>query len=361
MKNEQKKDRRLLRRTTLIVLCVVLSVILAVLIIATVYIENLMQMINRVDPVPTDSTLSSSELQQIFDEEKDILDPSFTGPTINPEDVTWAPDIDEPIEQGENIINILLIGQDRRPGEIRARSDAMILCTVNKATKTLTLTSFMRDLYVQIPSCDDNRINVSYAVGGMQLLDKCIEKNFGVTVDGNIEVDFAGFSQVIDLVGGIDIELSKAEANYMNWYCTNDPKLAGEYWSLSEGTNHLSGTQALCYARIRNISNEESADFGRTSRQRIVLTKLVEKAKSMSISELNNLLKQVLPMVTTDLSDSEIFGYVVDLFPLLTDLKINTMRIPADGTYRLTVIKEMSVLLPDLEANRQLLAGIMAE
>ena len=361
MKDKKIKDRRLLRRTTLIVLCVVLSIILAVLIIATVYIESLMQKINRVDPETTDSTISSSELQQILDAEKDEPDPSFTGPTMNAENVTWAPDVEEPIEQGENIINILLIGQDRRPGESRARSDAMILCTVNKSAKTLTLTSFMRDLYVQIPGCDDNRINVSYAIGGMQLLDKCIEKNFGVTVDGNVEVDFTGFAQVIDLVGGIDIELSKAEADYMNWFSANDLKFSGGQWHLTSGTNHLSGVQALSYARIRNVSNGESADFGRTSRQRIVLTKLVEKARSMSLSELNSLLTKVLPMVTTDLSDSEIFGYAVELFPLLTDLQISTMRIPGDGTYQLTMIKEMSVLLPNLEANRQLLAEIMAE
>lgn len=361
MKNKKNTSKHLIRRTTLIIICIVLAVILAALIVATVYIENLMRMINRVDPEIPDSTISSSELQQIIDEEKEDPDPTFTGPTLNPEDVTWAPDVEEPVVQGENIINILLIGQDRRPGETRARSDAMILCTVNKSAKTLTLTSFMRDLYVQIPGCDDNRINVSYAIGGMQLLDKCIEKNFGVTVDGNIEVDFGGFAQVIDLMGGIDIELSSAEANYINSLGASDPDISGGQWSLQPGTNRLNGEQALCYARIRAISNSENGDFGRTNRQRTVLTKLVEKAKTMSISDLNKLLTAVLPMVTTDLTDSEIFSYAVELFPLLTDLQIDTMRIPADGAYQMTMIKEMSVLLPNLEANRQLLAEIMAD
>ena len=91
------------------------------------------------------------------------------------------------------------------------------------------------------------------------------------------------------------------------------------------------------------------------------MKKNFEKAKTMSLSQLNNLLTQMLPMLTTDLSDSEIFGYAVQLFPLLTDLQINTMRIPADGAYQMTMIDGMSVLLPNLEANRKLLADIMAE
>lgn len=341
------------RKVLLTMLCIFLGLILVMMLAATIYMERLLNLINRVEPDNTQATLSSSDAQAFLENEKDETDPNYTGPTMNAEDVTWATDPTEPVETGENIVNILLIGQDRREGEIRSRSDAMILCTVNKAEKTLTMTSIMRDLYVQIPGYSDNRINVCYALGGMQLLNECIEKNFGVAVDGNVEVDFAGFETVIDLVGGVDIELAGSEAQHLN--------SKNSSWNLVKGVNHLNGEQALTYARIRSVIVDEVGDFGRTSRQRTVLTKLVEQAKTMSLAQLNNLLTQVLPTITTDLTDAEIFGYAVELFPLLADITIETGRVPADGAYYQTMIDGNSVIIPDLEKNRQLLQEIMAD
>lgn len=352
MKDNKKKKNGSVRRSLLIILCVFLALILLLLLAGTIYMESMLGRINRVDKNETNSTLSASEIEDILNEGKETVAQDYTGPTMNAEDVTWAPDITEPIEQSDNIINILLIGQDRRPGETRARSDAMILCTVNKEKKTVTLTSFMRDLWVQIPGYYDERINASYALGGMQLLNACIEKNFGVVVDGNVEVDFSGFETVIDIVGGVDIELARSEANHLN---------GRNGWNLTAGMNRLNGEQALAYARIRSVTVEENGDFGRTSRQRTVLTKLVERAKTMSLSQLNELLTEVLPTVTTDLTDAEIFGYLVELFPLLTDLKIETGRVPADGSYIMTMIDGKSVLVPDLEESRAQLKEIMAD
>ncbi len=344
------RERNKGRRIALIAVCAVLALVLCVILGVTIYMESKLNKINRVDNNGSDSTLSSSEIDAILEGEKDPSDGSYTGPTMNAGDVTWADDVTGPLENSHEIINVLLIGQDRRPGESRARSDAMILCTVNKVEKKITMTSFLRDLYVQIPGYKDNRINVSYALGGMQLLDACIEKNFGVHVDFNVEVDFSGFEKVIDAVDGIEIELSRSEVNHLN---------GTHSWSLKQGMNRLSGAQALAYYRIRHISNEESGDFGRTNRQRIVLTKLIEKAKTMSLREINSLLDKVLPMLTTDLTDSEILGYVMEMFPLLSDLKIETGRVPADGSYIMTMIDEMSVLVPDLEESRQQLKEIM--
>ncbi|MFQ9799037.1 MAG: LCP family protein [Clostridia bacterium] len=100
------------------------------------------------------------------------------------------------------MVNILLIGQDRREGEGRQRSDSMILATINKKSQSIYLTSFMRDMYVPIPGYSDNRINAAYAFGGMDLLDDTIETNFGIHIDGNVEVDFSGFKTLIDMMGG---------------------------------------------------------------------------------------------------------------------------------------------------------------
>lgn len=345
-KDNDKKNNKTLR-IVLIILCIFLSLVLVILLAGTVVMENLFGGINRVDPNDTYATLSPEELEDFLNQETDHF---YSGPTMHEDDVTW--ETNDGVVQGENVINILLIGQDRRPGEIRARSDTMILCTINKAKKKIYLTSFMRDMYVQIPGYSDNRINVPYVLGGMKLLDACLEKNFGVQVDGNVEVDFSGFEKVIDTLGGVDIELNKSEVNYFK---------RSYGWEFKIGVNHLSGAQALGYARNRSVSNEESDDFGRTRRQRIVVSKIVEKAKKMSLGQLKDLISVFMPMLTTDLTDVQILRYLIEVFPILSDLEVEMSRIPIDGSFKMTQIKGMSVLVPSLEKNREYLEKIMAD
>lgn len=343
MKEQNRNPRSWKKKLTgkqkaLVALCCVLAVILVLLIVGTAYMESMLGLINRDS---NDGTLSSEELAAL-QQEWENEDGDSTDPALDPNSVDWAGNASL-LENSDDVINIMLIGQDRRPGEGRQRSDAMILCTINTKAKTLTMTSFMRDMYVQIPGYWDDRINACYAYGGMELLDECLAHNFGVQVDGNVEVDFSGFERVIDLIGGVDIELTGAEAGHLNANCG---------YSLSSGMNHLNGSQALAYSRIRYIGN---GDFGRTNRQRTVLTALVEQCKKMSLSQLNNLVKEVLPMVTTDMTNAEILDYLIKFFPMLGDMEIVNQRIPADGAYTSNSIRGMSVLVPDLEANRKVL------
>ena len=339
MKNKKIKKQKTPKQIGLTVLCWVLGIVLVVLLGGTVYIESMLGMINRdVD----NSTMSYEEYQEFLNSQTETADPNFEGEEMHPDDVDWGSGGDM-VENSKDIINILLIGQDRRPGEARQRSDAMILCTVNKLNRSLTLTSLMRDMYVQIPGYQDNRINVCYPLGGMKLLDDCLKKNFGIQVDGNIEVDFGGFAGIIDAVGGIDMELSQSEANHLN----------REYgFSLQTGMNHLNGEEALEHARNRSIGN---SDFERTNRQRKVLNAVFDQVKNLSIPQLQNLLNTVLPMITTDLTNRQIMSYASDVFPLLPSLTVNSLRIPADGKFQYATIRGMSVLVPDLDGNRSLL------
>ena len=347
-KRETKKMNG--KKKFLIGLCVVLSLILALLLAAAIWMDSTLGLIGR---QLDDEQMTDEEYQAFLNEQED--EGNATGTTIDPNDINWDPSSGL-LETSDNIINILLIGQDRREGQGRQRSDAMILCTINLQTKTLTMTSFMRDMYVQIPGYNDNRINVCYPIGGMPLLDECLEKNFGVDVDGNFEVDFGGFMDVVDLIGGVDIELTADEAAYLNrngnWGVSNT---AGA-WSLKEGMNHLTGEQALAYSRIRYIGN---GDFGRTERQRKVLGKILEECNGMSIAQLNAMLREILPLLTTDMTNADIVGLAMKVFPMLTDLKVNNVRIPADGTYRAATINGMSVLVPDLSDNREILSAAM--
>lgn len=256
-----------------------------------------------------------------------------------------------------DVINILLVGQDRREGQERSRSDSMILCTVNKTTKTLTMTSFMRDVWVTIPGYYDQRLNVPYMLGGFDLLNDTLEYNFGVRADFNVEMDFSGFMSMIDLVGGVDIELTREEADYLNRRGNWDIE-ANQGWTLTEGVNHLTGSQALAYSRIRAIGD----DFGRTSRQRTVITALIDQAKTMNPKELYKLVEGVMPLLSTDMSNQQILGLAVEMVPLLSDIQIVSQRVPMDGEYSFATIDGASVIVlseSNIEVNKQLLEEAM--
>ena len=247
------------------------------------------------------------------------------------------------------IINILLIGQDQRPGEEDGRSDSMILCSFRPRDKTLTLTSFLRDLYVDIPGHGKNRINAAYRFGGMELLDETLLKNFGIHVDGNVEVNFEQFAAIVDTLGGISVELRGDEAAELN-------RITGS--SLSKGPAVLSGQQALHYARIRKL--DADGDFSRTLRQRKILTAILNQVKSSSPEELSALAGKILPSLHTDLSAFEMVKFGGKILPMLKGLSLTSQQIPAQGTYQGQMINGMAVLVPDLTKNGQILRETLA-
>lgn len=341
MGKSRKSGKLRLQRFALSLLCIVLGVILAAMLAVTVYFQYLMNRINYVDP-EDNYTLSQQELEELLSDETSSTDPA--SPTLDPGNVDFGVTDIQIGGKDSDIINILLIGQDRRPGETRARSDSMILCTLNKETKQLTLTSILRDLYVRIPGYQDNRINAAYAAGGMRLLNETLETNFGIQVDGNVEVDFTQFSSIIDLIGGVSIELRQDEADLLN-------KTPGN--TLTAGVNLLTGDQALQYARIRSL--DADGDFSRTNRQRKVMGAIVDAYRSASLKTILGLLDDILPMITTDMSNLKIIAYALELFPLLSEVEIVSQRIPADGAYSGQMIRGMAVLVADMDATRQLL------
>ena len=257
------------------------------------------------------------------------------GNTLNPEDVIWNGEKYEP-RDNTGLINILLIGQDRREGEGRQRSDAMILCSFNPETNKMAMISFLRDLYVQIPGYEDNRLNAAYAYGGFDLLKETLELNFGITVDGCFESDFEGFEKIIDTVGGVDIELTAAEADIVG---------------ASEGLCTLNGKQALTYARIRKIDS----DFQRTSRQRKIMGAVFEKAKGYSLTELAMFFGEILPLMATDMTEDQIMSLALTFAASFQSLETESFIVPAEGTYKNEMIRGMAVLVPDLAEIRKLI------
>ena len=259
--------------------------------------------------------------------------------------------------------NILFIGQDAREGESGQRSDTMILCTINKTNHTVVLTSLMRDMYVDIPGYGGNRINAAYAFGAsggiegsVNLLDKTIEEDFGVTIDGNMLVDLGTFLDALISVGNVDMELTAEEAEYMN----ENPAIGSntdesdEVWELHEGMNSLTPTQAMCYARMRHVGN---SDWERTERQRKLIKAVISKVKHGHLLSGIKIANGVAPCITTDLSKAEILKMG---FGIVFGGDMQSYRLPVEGAYYNDNIDGMAVLVPDMEANRNYLQQYMS-
>jgi len=247
--------------------------------------------------------------------------------------------------QDSGIINILMIGHDQKEGNAPCRSDCMILCTFHKNSNQVTMTSILRDLYVSIPGHDSNRINASYALGGMELLKQTLKENLGLHIDGCVEVDFSRFSRIIDLLGGVTLELRQDEALRIN------KSVPG---NLTEGANHLTGDQALAYTRIRNL--DEDGDFSRTNRQRKVIHALLASYKETDILNALSIAAKVVPMLSTDMEYTRVISTIVDVLPILPGCTVVSQRIPADGMYTYSTIRNMSVLTADMNELNQYLA-----
>ena len=206
-----------------------------------------------------------------------------------------------------------LIGLDGRDGELKsgARSDTMIIASINNDTKKVKLVSVYRDTYLRIGEDSEgngqyNKANAAYAKGGPEQFLSMLNTNLDLNVTDFVSVDFQAVAEAVELLGGIDVELKEEEVVHLNNYCVETSKVTGmDYRPLEEkaGVHHLNGVQTVSYARIRYTSGN---DFRRAARQREVIYKIVEKAKNSDIATLSKILDKVFPKVYTSFTKAEI-------------------------------------------------------
>lgn len=318
------------------VLIIVLVVVLLLCAAIGAFVISKINKISRAERAENQLTQEMINSLMVEDETEPTTAPTETAP---PE--TTEPEVTEPdYGKAGKIVNILVIGQDARPGEDSKNADTVILLTVNKETKVLTMTSFLRDTLVYIPEFRDTygtphsgrtKITLAYALGNqwggdlgaMELMDSVIERNFGPVVDNNIEIDFDAFDEIINAIGGIYVNLNADEVKYLE----NEFKDLPNY-VFNEGECRLDGWSAEVYARMRHSTNADN-DFNRTDRQRAVISGVVEKCRHMSISELNKLVDTFLPKILTDMSNEDIATYMLELLPLLPELQIASQQCPS--------------------------------
>lgn len=253
-------------------------------------------------------------------------------------------------DEEKGIINILLVGLDGRESREDSRTDSIILATLDTNNKRVKLTSFMRDMYLPIPGYKDNRINTAYFLGGPELLMKTINQDFDMNVQYYASIDFKAFQELVEKLGGVNMDVKDYEVKEINKYIK---EVNGSKAILIEnpGFQKLNGQQALSYCRIRKVGNN---DFERTERQRKVLGELVNKAKKTNIIKLSDLFTTILPYVKTNIPTNKLMniGYTVFKFG---GTGIDSLRIPGDGMFEGADVYGMSVLVPDLEKNMNLL------
>ena len=270
--------------------------------------------------------------------------------------IASAGDADNEALTADGVTNILLIGNDSRLNGSDGRSDAMILLSISKTSGKIMMTSFLRDMYVEIPGHGSNRLNAAYSFGGAELLMETIEKNFDIPVNRYILVNFEAFANVVDAVGGIDLELSPEEVIWVDAYLNEYNELTGHefgynyLYQVEGGMIHLNGPQALAYSRNRYIGT----DFGRTERQRKVMEQIIKKAPAAVLTNSFGLIDGLCPNLTTNMSFSEVYSLVLRSPFLLKNERVSG-SIPLEGTWRDQTIDSMMVLGVDLEANRQYL------
>lgn len=216
----------------------------------------------------------------------------------------------------EGFKNIALFGTDNRAGETSGvRSDCIIVASINTNTKEVKMLSVYRDTMLQQADGTYDKANSAYATGGAEAAINMLNKNLDLDITDYVTVNFLALADAVDLLGGIELDLTEEEVVHMNNYCVETSEITGKDYERIEpevaGTYQLNGVQAVSYARIRYTAG---GDFERTSRQRLVIEKLVEKAKSADLGTINKVIDAVFPEISTSFSSTEIIGLAADVF-----------------------------------------------
>ncbi len=249
----------------------------------------------------------------------------------------------------DNVYNVVLVGVDRQERTWNGNSDAMILVSIDKEQNRISMISLMRDIYVNIPSVGYKKLNAAYAYGGGPLLCQTITDNFKIQVDRYVSVDFWDLVEVVDIIGGIDLVVSPEEAEVANGYimdlCERQLNIDPEphYFPAEGGLVHADGVQTVSYARNRYVGN---SDFGRTERQRYILTQMVAAVRNMSLAQMTQDMQEILEYVTTNIEESEIWSMLTEL-PDMLDYDFETSRVPYDGMYSTIYVNGQDMLVPE--------------
>ena len=331
-KKQPKKKRGL--KIFLIILTVILIIAVGAVAAGAVYYNRMMNKMNIIE-LPEDTYVYTEETQ--LTEATEAAAEATVQTTAATEATTVV--TEPPKATAEDIINILVVGQSSRAGEESRMADTTMLVSVNTFDGTITVFSVLRDSYVKLPDykghvCGRAKFTVCYGLGyqwgdiagAMEMTNICMRDNFGVEVDYNVEIDFESFIRVVDLMGGIEIELTEAEAKYLN---ADDLYVK---YDVEPGLQYLDGMAALSYARMRKAEGDADSDIKRSARQRLVIEKLMDKVRHLGPKDLQFIADNLLPEITTTMTPSDVVDIMARIMPIFKNIKIVGETIPVSGT-----------------------------
>ena len=315
-------------RIFLIVIAVILALLLILAGAAYLYLQSKLKKMNIIE-LPKDTYAYTEPTDE-------VTRPPETGAAETTEATTEAT---VPKMTADDIVNILFVGQAARAGEEETMADSTMLISINTYTKEITCMSILRDSFVKLPDykghqCGRAKFTVCYnlgyqwgggTAGGMEMTNICLKDNFGIEVDYNVEVSFDSFIKMIDYIDGVDIDLTQAEADYLN----KDTLYVKR--TIEPGVQRLQGMEALSYARMRKAAGDSESDIKRTERQRKVVEALLEKFRYRSIADLNKWIDILLPMVSTTMTPTDVTKLAARVLPIFSELKIKGATVPMEG------------------------------
>ena len=329
---QAKQPKQSGKKKGLKIFLIVIAVILVLLLIlagaAYLYLQSKLKKMNIIE-LPKDTYAYTEPTDE-------VTRPPETGAAETTEATTEAT---VPKMTADDIVNILFVGQAARAGEEETMADSTMLVSINTYTKEITCMSILRDSFVKLPDykghqCGRAKFTVCYnlgyqwgggTAGGMEMTNICLKDNFGIEVDYNVEVSFDSFIKMIDYIDGVDIDLTQAEADYLN----KDTLYVKR--TIEPGVQRLQGMEALSYARMRKAAGDSESDIKRTERQRKVVEALLEKFRYRSIADLNKWIDILLPMVSTTMTPTDVTKLAARVLPIFSELKIKGATVPMEG------------------------------
>lgn len=282
------------KKAAFIIGMVLLAIILIVGLIVAIGGLSLLDKINDADDI---ANMSTEYVDPDYDEI--LFDVGSEGFRQGLKD--WATTGNDDHMYDPNVINVLLIGADSRDGTNTGNTDVMMIVSLNKETKEITLCSLLRDSYIYVEGINRSsytKLNAAFSMGGADCLVKTVENNYKIKIDNYVMVNFESFATIIDAMGGIELDITQAESDYIEGRFHID---------MPVGENvTVNGEQALCYCRTRAIYS--SGDVKRTENQRIVIEAIMDKVKNASVSDLYRYLEILLPEIYTGYRESEILS-----------------------------------------------------
>jgi polyisoprenyl-teichoic acid--peptidoglycan teichoic acid transferase len=263
-------------------------------------------------------------------------------------DLGITKETEDKLQKFDGIVNIALFGLDTRVKNESSRSDCIMIVTLDGMHDKIKISSVMRDTYVNVDGYGMTKITHAYAYGGPQLAVKTLNENFGLNIKDFVKVDFFSLENIVDSLGGLDINVAPDEVKLLNEGAAEVASIEKTSVELitKSGLQHLNGKQVVAYCRIRYTTGD---DFKRTERQRDVLQLVIEKIKSKGSSGIMNIVNTMLPYVETSMTDSEIIKFGVSAISSRLYNNIEQERFPVDGYCWGKILKGVWYLDTDLK------------